>query len=484
MSTLDEKRILLKRELLKRELLKQSPKSTSSESMAQRIAEEKEKTFKEMPLSDRMLAGAGKTAYSMSVAPLKRLFGQGEEVDDTMAEYNQASEGDVASKVGEFAGDMAILATPTGIAGNMARGAKFLPQAGRMAGIVRAGVGGAVEGAVSATGHQLQNIGTEGDVSLGQAGLETALSSAIPVGGKIIADGLRKTVAPSVLRIASKPKDKLAKSVNPPDYKYQLEKGLVPKFGGFGKMVEQVEKEVGATANAKDLLASEADVLIDIQKAFNSTRKELAKKIGQSPSKGGITRAEYDNAIQNENDWLMTAMERTADPDLVANPRTATELRQLADSKANFMTDGKKTSESIYNGTLRKVIESQIDDAITKSGKLTPEKLKQYIKHKQDLAKLMPIKKSAEDAYFRTSKNSMIPLIPTAMAGVGGTVGGFSGEGGVQNAMMGAVGLGALTKALTSPQGAGMLYGLGNMGIKNQRVRSALGQGVRSGLQD
>lgn len=441
------------------------------EQLQEEIDIEKRREYKKLPEVVKMLEGAGENIRS-TIKGVGSLVGIGDKEANRQEaeEFKSFTKGDISTGAGSLASDLAMLITP----GGMARaGASSLVKAGgkwapRL-------VGGLAEGAVSASAHQAQNLGRGQDVSLGEAGLEVGLSGAIPLVGGTMADFLKRKGI-SQLPQALKPKDKLRKSFNPPDYEYALKEGLTSPVGGAQKIMEKADAKIDKVWEIKDELAKKANARIPLANVILNTRKELQKKIGKGTN--GILQSEYDGAVKNEMNIWETAQSFGADKG-VLSADGATSIRQMAGSKGNFIVDGKLSDESLYYRVFTQELEKMIDDKVVKSGlsSLTPSERSIYSKAKKDLSKLVPIKKVAEDAKNRTANNFKPGLLDYGAMGLGAMGGLMSDKDNspTQNIMGGVLGGLALKRLITTPGGANMIYNTG-------RAMSSIPSGVQTGM--
>jgi hypothetical protein len=453
----------------------------TSQELQEEIEIEKRREYKNLPETVKMLEGASENIWS-TVKGVGSLFGVGDKqkMKQDSDEFKSFTKGDVSTGAGSLASDLAMLITPGGMAKTGATsllkvGSKWAPRL----------VGGLAEGAVSATAHQAQNLGRGEDASLMGAGLEVGLSGAVPLVGGTMADVLKRKGI-SQLPQALKPKDKIRKSFNPPDYEYALKEGLTSPFGGAQKIMEKAESKIDKIWEIKDELAKKADARIPLANVILNTRKELQKKIGDGPT--GILQSEYDNALKYELDAWNTAKTKGAVKGIMPAD-IATSVRQTAGSKGNFIKDGKLSDESLYYRVFTQELEKMIDNKVVKSGfgSLTPMERSIYSKAKKDLSKLVPLKKVAEDAKNRTANNFKPGLLDYSAMGLG-AVGGLASDKDntpTQNIVTGMLGALALKRLGTTAGGADMLYNTGRaMGGLPSAVETGMGQLLRSGANE
>ncbi len=245
-------------------------------------AEWAKKSFEELPWYDKVLVGAGRTAYGTAIAPVKRLLGGGKEIDDTMEAYHNATKGSIPAAIGETITDVAEMAIP------LSKIAKF-KQLQRLANLKKFGkpaqvLGtGMAQGVGSAGIHQMQNLGETGEADLMSGLVETGMSTVIP-GGGLITGNLFKKTAPRILQSSVKPARKYMDKINPANFKVPLEKKLVSKFGGLEEAEYRTTKYIKDLAEKRDLLISNADIKIN---ATDATRK-VGKKLNDMVKDGLI----------------------------------------------------------------------------------------------------------------------------------------------------------------------------------------------------
>lgn len=250
MASIDEKRLKLKRlrlQKLREGAVNQKPISgprepSSQERMAQGINQAQKQSFNELPFYDKLLAGAGRTAYSTPMikhitnlvtgreqAPMEEnpqvtmpdnlRYGWGALTDHSMGStqgfrqsqidkeeifnpYDQASEGSGMARAGEIIGDLAMLGLPIG------KGEKAIRSVKGLGNISKTLLTGAGAGAGSSVVHQAQNVGSGKEISGKEAGFETVLSTAIPFIGSQVSR-VTTPIAKKIIQTAVKSTKKI-----------------------------------------------------------------------------------------------------------------------------------------------------------------------------------------------------------------------------------------------------------------------------------
>jgi len=479
MPTIEEKRIILKRLRLKKLRAEKAsePKRTLEQKLIlnkaarlrgespeqrtrRRAIEQKEaqqEEYSNLPITDRIRAGAGKTAYASSIGLVKRMMGQGDEVRDTMGAFNQASEGDMATLGGELGADIGLLAIPAARIGRGAlKGAQGLNKLRTVANV------GAAEGLLSGTAHQVQNIGSGGSVNPLEAGAEVALSTAIPIVGSKIGQVLKKA-APGILQSAVKPARKFMEKYNPPNFEAPFEKGLITKMGGLEKTLEKTDDLVTELAKKRDKVIIKADAKINI----NQIRKGVDDELADLARKGKITDSQYKGALRHSDDMYKSGSRlksaRVNDKGVTLGGKDAVRLRILADKNSKFNPNLQPAEQSygpLYNEVYRSVLEKNIASKIPEYKKLTTE-----------MGKFIPFGKAVGHRLNQSANNFKLGVLDYASMGVG------MGAGGLPGAMAG----GMFNRLTTRPGGAKIFHDLGSSLSEQSTLRDLLMQGGRSG---
>jgi hypothetical protein len=409
---------------------------------------------------ERIAAGIGKTAYSTTVGPVKRLFGQGQEVSDLMGEYNQASQGDIPSRIGEVTGDAAMLAGPAGYAGAALK-------LGKMAIPLQAMLRGGAGGAVSAGAHAVQDFGQMENPSLGSAGAEIALSGALP-GLASLTGQFLKGSAPKVLQSAIKPPLNLRRQINKPQFDYALKEGIVTNFGGTEKMAENIVKKQSKYYDMQNKALEKSKVIVDANEAMNNALKDLNWKVRNQK----IDVQDYTDALAAKDKALEDAL--FASENGVVDGKTALKLKSLADRKTDFTASDMMNKAAKGEKLLYKAYRENIDRQLSKNiGTIDPELSKKYLEAKKNIAALKSLEKAVGSATMRTANNFDPGLLDFQAMNVAGQMATGGGKLGST-----ALGLGG-RRLLSTPGGANMLYGMGN---QLTQPRPTMSQLFRSGV--
>jgi hypothetical protein len=444
-------------------------KKESSEKQRLKSDQEKREAYSNLPLAQRIALGIGKNAYSMSVAPIKRMMGKGDEVDADMEKYAQASQGDLPSRLGEIAGDVSLMALPGNMAFKGAKGAvSGLGMAGKFAQkVVPMVAGGLAEGAVSAGGHQLQNYGTKGDVDLGDAGLESAVSGVIPGATGLLSDMLKGAGA-TMLQKSVKPLKQYMNKRNAPQFAEPLKQGLVSKFGGIEKTYQNIEKKVGEISEVRDNAIQAANIKVNTYDAI----KDAENILKQDLKKGRIDINDYNDAI-NSTGRVIEDIDYLSTKGIVDGP-TAVQLRKNADKRSKFLMNvdrAKTPDEARFNEAFRQAIENQIDK---KLNNVNGEIATAYRTAKKNLGRLVPVQKAILGSNPRLDNRNTIGLMDATMMNTAGQLGNTTPQ--TATAMLTG---GLLNRLVNTQGGSAMVYGAGQqLGKENvypkQILRSAL----------
>jgi hypothetical protein len=445
-----------------KEVKKVTPKTP--EQLQSLINAEKRKSFQDDNIFNQALAGAGKVAYSSSVAPAKKLYsaltGEPNDVDETGQEYAIASQDNMSARLGEIAGDLAITMLPVGAAaGAVNYGSK----------LTRLGLKGLASGITSAGIHagQRQSMGEEAKPMEDVA--EVAISTALPVGVGSLAQYLKKT-APSVLQSALKPARKYSRQINKPQFQVPLEEGLATNFGGVEALHRNVTSKVNKVGNVFRNVLEKSDTKINHDDVLIETQRLLKDKIG----KNGFTAKDYNDAMGVAEDAIATVAYKSksvaeGEP-LLLDGLSAWGLKSNAGKKGNwsaFSADVKTPNEAKFWESYSRALSSKMDEAIESQS--TPDLLREYRIAKKDLARLVPIEKTVNNAVDRINNNFKPGLLDINAGGVGANLAGGLGAMGAMSARRG----------LSTIGGANMLYGAGKALEKphpymSQMLRSSL----------
>lgn len=441
----------------KQEAKKVTPKTP--EQLKTLINEEKRKAYQEMGFGEKMLVGAGKTGYSTFVAPVQKyLLGQGKKAEETAKEYAIASQGDLASRIGEVASDAALLLAPVGAA------AGAVKSGGRL---LNLGLKGLAGGSVSAGAHELQRQSMGEGSGPAEALTEVAVSTALPIVSGSLAQYLKKT-APAVLQSALKPIDKYKRSINKPQFEVPLKEGLATNFGGVEALARNVKNRINQVGNVFENVIAKSDIQIDHDDVLMETQKLLKKNI----NKGGFGVKDFEDAMSAAPEAVKNAAFEVGEPtngSLLVDGLKALKLQRSAGPKGRwnaFSANVKTPNEAKFWESYNRAISKKIDEAIENKG--SSDVLSAYRSAKKDLARLVPIQKTAEHAVGRMANNFKPGLLDINAGGVGANLGGGIGAGMAMGARRG----------LSTVGGANMMYGAGEM---LEAGSPAMSQLLRSG---
>ncbi len=367
--------------------------------------------------------------------------------------------------------------TPLGTAGDLGGTAADL---GMLMAPTPFGKAGTVTKAASMAGqgvlqHQAQNYAREGAIRPGEAAVEMAFSTAIPVVGQAAAKGAG-IVAPKILEGLT-PKG-LKGGANPPDWLYALRNKLVPYFKGAKGISERTQPKIAARDELRDRLLDESGSKVNIQGAIDKTIKRLKTNIG-SEDADRITAGQFNAALPYGDDALLTAKRQ------VVTGKRAVGLRKLADDRAKKgafeNAPAEVASEGVFNKQYRDVLEDELlnsmrpKDLAGMSGEISraakrggPAEIDlalaaneaqkgrfgRYVANKKTLSKLTPIDIAAQDMAKQGHK--LGNYIDLGIAGSGLT-GSLLGDDSPVPALGAALTILA-RRGTVSPTGARLLY--------------------------
>ena len=399
--------------------------------------------------------------------------------------YEELTRGDFAAGLGEFGADLGTLALPGSRVAKGVRGAQMLAKASPW---LRGGAVGMAEGVLGAGLSQLERVGEGRDVDLAGAGLEAGASSLLPLFGGLVGPVLKK-IAPGVLRSATKPPLKVRNSRNPPNFETPLEQNLISRFGGLEKAEFNVDEKIGALGEKRAKVIEKAGMKLDLGEV---RRRTQAKLTNMAKVESELTVSQKNAALKYSQDMFDTGIglpsaikkeavkkptseqiafgggKKTAG--LKESPETytisgmdAVKHRQLADKNSGFtsVSPEETKSKALYNEVYRDVIE----DILSKQ---SPE----YKRLTKEMAKLIPVAKAMSMRLDQQGNNYKIGLLDWQATTGGAIMGGIPG----------AVAMGALQKATTTPGGAAMLYQSGKSLSKPSQARDYLRRAAQTGM--
>ena len=464
------------------------PEMQSTVDMSQRTPTElaQMKMFGEQPQLDQFMGGVGKTLHSTFVAPAqlgyeyltggKQGFEQKQQqLQNDLQAYNTASQGGSGmSNLGEVGMDIGLTVIP---AMKIAKGVEAL----KLGNLARAGLTGAGQGLEQGIQHQIQNVGSGQSINPAELGIETAVSTALPMVGNY-AQKVFKNRVPEQMYEAVKPKGALTKGINPVDFQYAIDRGVVPRFGGLQKSLKRTETEISKVANQRDHILKNADIRINIPQAMQTAQQKIIDMVNRSE----ISVADAEKAFDTEREVLRNAYihnkkamipHKQFGVSFSVSGENALDLRKLADkgTKWNKLIEGNEPpARSIYMLAYRDALNDQMDSRIANGigrGTVGAKVGKKSIELRKDLSKLIPYKQALKNRLETQRSNFGMGLLDyTALmagAGLGAGGGQYSGD----NAGMGA-GLGALAllggrKFTSTIGGARMMNDIAKFGTSN-----------------
>ena len=378
-----------------------------AETRAQRTEGAKRKAFSDMPITDRVLAGAGKTFMSTpGIKHAANLFVDAK--GDEFKEFDTASKGNIAARTGEIAGDVALFSAP---GAQIARAMKGVKMASPLA---KAALTGTAEGVGSAALHQAQNIGQGKSLSGAQAASEVGASTLFPFAGKYLAKPLKekaKQIIQTAVKSTRKIKGKNQMTKRQAERfleNYGSWRGLWQSQKNISDHHKQLNKQFDELINQTSK-GKQVDILASINSAKNRVDR-LAKTGNADLTEIAMMK---DKIAQFEE-----VTENLLDKDGLVSFKIAQKFKQhTLDPKAKWDKPDKM-------GNVKVELKPEAEAARTTRAKLSRDMAKTEPKLKplnQEFKKMAEIEPFVENALERASRNRGLSLqdLGTLSAGIG-----------------------------------------------------------------
>lgn len=340
-----------------------------------------------------------------------------------------------------------ILAAPI-VAPLMGLGGAAAGLGGVAARVGAAGLGGAAEGAISATAHQADQAARTGQTNLGDAAKEVGLNAALPAASGLLGEGA-KLAAKGVGGLLKMHGEKIATN--------RIKPNLKDMKDGF--RIANVYKHglEGSLEQTKEKLATKFDALT----------RQLSEKIQGSPEKidmldmlddatksiGGNKADSFGKNSQMEKatEFMLNEINEIA-PDGVVDMATAQKLKRGL-GKMGAWEWGKTDPESSAREALANAVYARLKKEIETKA---PEGVREI---NQQLSELIPIERAVTRRIPIEARNSGLSLTDV-IAGSSGAMGGMLAGGGV-GGLAAAAGSLAANKIRRSPAVAAKAFRLG-----------------------
>jgi hypothetical protein len=440
------------------------------EEQAAAVAKAQQGAVSSLPIRDRMLSGSGRFAYG---------FVPGEKARAERQVFDMASAGDLPTKIGRLAPEIAMSMA----GGSALSGATRAAQVANP--LLRAAATGAAYGAPSTVLHQAESLASGEGIAPGAAAAEMGLSMAIPVAGAAAGQALKK-VAPGILRSAVKPVLEQMDTPNPPNFEAALERNLVPYFGGTEGASKRGAEALKSLGNARDAAAKAASTgpngtvsrrVPFVGGALKDTREELTA-MAKNPKTKMLSGDELE-AQEALDYWLKEFRKRsTANKPGFMSVEDALWFRDKIDKSVNW----RRKNQNLTPGfeATSKLLRSKIEDWIGK-----PHVAPEVRAMTKELGEVVPVAKALKRRALQEGNNQKLGLtdwiVLAGPAGAGAMAGGAGGAG--AGAALTAAAL-AGKKLITTPGGSAMMYDAGRSLGRPSTLRDLLLQMGRSGLSD
>lgn len=346
-------------------------------------------TKTERPSSDapsnpilRGIEGAGRKVRQTTVQPLFRLLGSMgvpgmREAVESMQETDKERDLGAAGSIGGGIADVAMIATPQGM------GKTLLSKA-------------ATAGAAGAGMHQAQNYGQTGEVSPGEAFVETGIATAIPYLGSKVAP-LFKGAGKGVIRSVVQPTGKMKNPNLEPAL--SSSKGLKKYLEGIEGLNKRMGENVGKAGTAKAQALEDAGFTGSRFKAMKAAVEDIDLRRPEMGPKLGMNAPEREAAIEGVNRW--------AEPKSKLTPKeTISLLSKMYDDAYKSGRDVNLAGREQGARILAKKLRDQMDLAVENAD---PAVASAYKKASEDFRTFEPIRQATKHR-VETPSSRRLPL--------------------------------------------------------------------------